>query len=84
LLLLGAPPVAVVLGLLGLIRGSARRRLLLAAAGVAGAAAVEVRGADRPEAGLAGHATGVAAMAATSTGWLLGVYGGLLARLRSR
>ena len=74
-----ASPLPVIAALLVAVR---RRRLggvaLLAGLGAATVATAEALGSDEPDAGPAGHAAGVVAMAAVGLGWLTGVAAGVV------
>jgi succinoglycan biosynthesis protein ExoA len=75
--LLIGPPLAATAALGLLLTLSGAFQVLLVGGAVAGALAVEALGASRPKASARSHVCAVAALAAVSVGWLLGVVGGL-------
>jgi len=76
--LLALPPLVTVPAIFGFTQSSPLGRVAMLSAGLVGATAIELAGSDGPESGPVGHAAGVAAMATTSAGWLLGVYRALV------
>ncbi|MFP5377826.1 MAG: glycosyltransferase [Acidimicrobiia bacterium] len=84
MVLLASPlPVGAAL-LLAVRRGRAGGVATLASLGAAALAAAEALGSDEPDAGPAGHAAGMVAMAAVGLGWLTGVAAGALERVGRR
>jgi glycosyltransferase involved in cell wall biosynthesis len=78
-LLVGVPAAGVGAAAAVVATHGARRAAVIAAL-LGGAAAVEIRGSQRPVGGFRMHAQSAAALAAVGAGWLVGAWGGLLGR----
>ena len=78
--LAGAPPVAGLGAVVWLCRRrSARHTAALTLVGATALMAVETVGADEPAGGIAAHVYGAAAMTVVAGGWLVGLWGAVLA-----
>lgn len=82
--LLAAPLVAGVAGIVVLTRLGWRGRARAALAGIAVAAVVEVRGSPGPPGPPSAHAVGAVASGVVAVGWLRGVWGALIGRALGR
>jgi glycosyltransferase involved in cell wall biosynthesis len=82
LVLLAAPPVAVIAGIAALRATRGRSRLALVAAAAAAATAFELAGSTGPDGGAGSRAVSLAASAAVGAGWSSGVARELATRPR--